>query len=51
MKEAQFFTVVADEVADVSNTEQMSIIVRYVDGLCEIREELALEQWLVVSVV
>lgn len=39
VKEARFFTVVADEVADVSNTEQMSIVVRYVDNQCEIKEE------------
>lgn len=39
VKEAKFFTVVADEVADVSNTEQMSIVLRYVDSQCEIKEE------------
>ena len=39
VKESKFFTVVADEVADVSNTEQMSIVVRYVDSRCEIKEE------------
>lgn len=39
VKEARFFTVLADEVSDVSNTEQMSIVVRYVDGLLDIREE------------
>ena len=27
VKESKFFTVVADEVADVSNTEQMSVVV------------------------
>ena len=35
VKESKFFTVVADEVADVSNTEQMSVVVRYVDSRCE----------------
>ena len=39
VKEAKFYTVIADEVADISNTEQMSIVVRYVDCLCEIKEE------------
>ena len=33
VKESKFFTVVADEVADVSNTEQISIVVRYVDNV------------------
>ena len=34
VKEAKFFTVIADEVADVSNTEQMSIVLRFVDSRC-----------------
>lgn len=29
----------ADEVAHVSNVEQMSIAVRYVDNSCEIQEQ------------
>ena len=32
--------IIACEVAEIFNTEQMSIVIRYVDCLCEIREEL-----------
>ena len=39
VKEAKFYALIADEVVDISNTEQMSIVVRYVDCQCEIREE------------
>ena len=39
VKEERFFTVVADKVADVSNTEQTSIVLRYIDSQCEIKEE------------
>ena len=37
--EAKFFAVLADEAADISNTEQMAIVVRFVDQDCTIREE------------
>ena len=39
IKKARFFTVLADETADVSNTEQMSIVLRYVDNECNIKED------------
>lgn len=39
VKEAKFFAILADEVADISNTEQMSIVLRYVNKNCEIQEE------------
>ena len=40
IKDAAVFSVLADEVADVSNKEQiMPIIIRYVDKTGEIREE------------
>ena len=32
VKVARWFTVIADEVADVSNKEQLSIVLRYVDS-------------------
>jgi len=39
VKEANFFAILADEVAYISNTEQMNILLRYVDKNCEIQEE------------
>ena len=39
IKEAQFYAVLCDEVVDVSNTEQLSLVLRFVDGRGEIREE------------
>lgn len=39
IKKARFFTVLADETADISNTEQMSIVLRYVDNECNIKED------------
>lgn len=39
IKKARFFTVLADETADISNTEQMSIVLRYVDNECTIKED------------
>lgn len=39
VKKAKFFTVLADEVADISNTEQMSLVIRYVNEDCEIKED------------
>lgn len=38
VKEGSFFTVLADEVADVSVTEQLCIVLRYVNKACEIKE-------------
>ncbi|XP_065064865.1 52 kDa repressor of the inhibitor of the protein kinase-like [Rhopilema esculentum] len=39
IQQAKYFSVLADEAADVSNVEQMSIVVRFVDGTSTIREE------------
>ena len=38
VKEAKFFSVLADEVSDVSSKEQMSMVLRYVDKAGHIRE-------------
>ena len=41
VKAARWFTVIADEVADVSNREQLSIVLRYVDpATLTVREDL-----------
>ena len=41
VREARFFTLVADEVTDSSNMEQLSIVLRYVDpNDCCIKEDL-----------
>ena len=41
VKEARFFSVVADEVTDCSNKEQLSLVVRYVNPENhQIREDL-----------
>ena len=39
IKENQFFSILADEVSECSNQEQLSIVIRYVDSDCVIREE------------
>ena len=39
MEESRVFYILADEVRDCSNTEQMSIGIRFVDKSCQIREE------------
>ena len=39
IKEAEFFSILADEVADVSNKEQMPIVLGFVDKTGHIREE------------
>ncbi len=39
IKDAQFFTILADEVTDCSNLEQLSIAIRFVDKNEEVREE------------
>ena len=39
IKENQFFSILADEASDCSNQEQLSLVIRYVDGDCVIREE------------
>ena len=41
VKQAQLFTVIADEVTDCSNKEQLSLVLRYVNpDDCSIREDL-----------
>ena len=37
--ENQFFSALADEASDCSNQEQLSLVIRYVDSDCVIREE------------
>ena len=39
IKQAQFFAILADEAADVSNEEQLSLVLRFVDSSSQIREE------------
>ena len=39
IKKAKFFSVLADEVADVSNKEQMPLVIRYVDQDGSITED------------
>ena len=37
IKQSKFFSILADEACDISNKEQMPIVIRYVDN-CQIRE-------------
>ena len=39
IKEAKYYSILCDEVSDVSNKEQVSIVLRFVDGSNCIREE------------
>ena len=39
VRKAKYFSILADKVADVSNTEQLSLVLRFVDENNEIREE------------
>ena len=39
VKVAKFFSIIADEACDSSNKEQMSLVLRFVDGSFTIREE------------
>ena len=39
IKDAKFFSILADEVSDCSNIEQMSVVIRFVDRTLTIREE------------
>ena len=39
IKENQFFSVLADEASDCSNQVQLSLVIRYVDSDCVVREE------------
>ncbi|XP_065662603.1 52 kDa repressor of the inhibitor of the protein kinase-like [Hydra vulgaris] len=39
IKKAKFFSIFVDEASDVRQTEQMAVIVRYVDEFCNIKED------------
>ena len=39
IKDAKFFSILADEATDCSNIEQMSVVIRFVDRTLTIREE------------
>ena len=39
VKEAKWFSLLCDEVTDISIKEQLSIVLRFVDSNCDIREE------------
>lgn len=39
VQRAKYYSILADEVADISNTEQLSLVLRYVDDNNIIREE------------
>nr|XP_047132966.1 zinc finger MYM-type protein 1-like isoform X2 [Hydra vulgaris] len=39
IKKANFFSILADEASDVSQTEQMAVVVRYVDECCKVKED------------
>ena len=38
IKQAQYFSLLADEAADISKTEQLPLVIRFVDASSEIRE-------------
>lgn len=39
IKEAKYFSILCDEVTDNANLEQLSLVLRFVDKECMIREE------------
>jgi hypothetical protein len=39
VKEAKWYSILCDEVTDISVKEQMSVVLRFVDSDCNIREE------------
>ena len=39
VREAHFFSILADETTDCSNKEQLTLVLRFVDGQNQIREE------------
>ena len=39
IKDAKFFTVLADEATDCSNMEQMAIALRFIHNIFKVREE------------
>ena len=38
ISKGKYFTVLADEAADCSNIEQLSLVIRYVDGQCKLKK-------------
>ena len=47
IRSAKFYTIMADETADVSNTEQLVICIRWVDDDLNIHEDfIGLIHWL-----
>ena len=50
VQNAQFFTIIADEVTDCSNKEQLSLVLQFVDkGTSQIREDLVSLNAILVS--
>ena len=46
IKESKYYSILCNEVVDISNKEQVSIVLRFVDDKCDIREEFwILELW------
>ena len=41
IRESKYFSVIADEATDVSNKENLSLVIRFVDNKQTIREEFA----------
>ena len=39
IREAKYYSILCDEVADISNREQVSVVLRFVYNTCSIREE------------
>ena len=39
IKTSKFFSIIADEAANSSNKEQLSLVIRFVDEDCNIRED------------
>ena len=39
ISKGKYFAVLLDEAADCSNIEQLSLVMRYVDGQCELKED------------
>ena len=39
IREARFYSILADEAADCGNVEQLSVVFRFADKQCQIREE------------
>ena len=39
IKEYKYYSILCDELVDISNKEQVSIVMRFVDNKCDIRED------------